>query len=214
MNYLAHLYLGDRGPECLAGSLLGDFVKGRLTEEYPAEIRLGILLHRKIDAYTDAHPVVAECRQWIGTANRRYAGVVVDIAFDHFLSREWDRYSAERLPVFTARVYETLGGRLEEYPDRMRQLVRTMIDTDRLGSYSELSGVTAALERLSRWVPGGAALPEAVEDLQRNYQPFAAAFERFFPDLQEQVASWDEEIRYGARYAGSNHTSLPPANNQ
>lgn len=194
MNYLAHLYLGDRGPGCLIGSLLGDFVKGRVSGEYPVDLRLGILLHRKIDAYTDAHATVAECRRLIGPANRRYAGVVIDIAFDHFLAREWDRYSPERLPAFTARVYDTLGTRVDEYPDRMRQVVRTMIASDRLGSYHELSGITAALERLSRWVPGGAALPEATRDLELHYDRLGAAFQSFFPDVCEQCSVWAADI--------------------
>ena len=58
MNYLAHLYLSDDGtPESLVGALLGDFVKGDDHRNYPPAIQRAILLHRKIDAFTDAHEI-------------------------------------------------------------------------------------------------------------------------------------------------------------
>ncbi|MEE8298384.1 MAG: DUF479 domain-containing protein, partial [Thermodesulfobacteriota bacterium] len=34
MNYLAHLYLAEDSDESLLGNLLGDFVKGRLGDNY------------------------------------------------------------------------------------------------------------------------------------------------------------------------------------
>jgi acyl carrier protein phosphodiesterase len=63
MNYLAHLYLAQDSAELMIGSILGDFVKGRLKDRYPNEIQHGIALHRKIDSYTDSHVVTQASRQ-------------------------------------------------------------------------------------------------------------------------------------------------------
>lgn len=108
MNYLAHLYLAERSVEGLLGSLLGDFVKGPLDDKYPEAIRRGIVLHRSIDSFTDAHPLHLESRNRIGRARRRYAGIIVDVTYDHFLCRYWSDYSDETLESFVARVYEIL----------------------------------------------------------------------------------------------------------
>jgi acyl carrier protein phosphodiesterase len=55
MNYLAHLYLSQHTPGFLIGGLLGDFVKGGIKDTYIGDIKKGIDLHFKIDAYTDKH---------------------------------------------------------------------------------------------------------------------------------------------------------------
>ncbi|MGA2151478.1 MAG: DUF479 domain-containing protein, partial [Geobacteraceae bacterium] len=51
MNFLAHLYLSGDDPELLVGNLLGDFVKGRLSGNFPDGIERGIELHRRIDSF-------------------------------------------------------------------------------------------------------------------------------------------------------------------
>lgn len=55
MNYFAHLYLADNSPGSQIGSLLGDFVKGTLDNAYDEEITRGILIHRRIDSFSDSH---------------------------------------------------------------------------------------------------------------------------------------------------------------
>ena len=49
MNYLAHLYLAEQSREGLLGSLLGDFVKGRLDDRFPETVRRGTALHRTLE---------------------------------------------------------------------------------------------------------------------------------------------------------------------
>ncbi|MCW2099386.1 UNVERIFIED_ORG: acyl carrier protein phosphodiesterase [Pseudomonas psychrophila] len=42
----------------MLGSLYGDFVKGTLAGRFSAKTEDAIDLHRKIDVFTDSHPVV------------------------------------------------------------------------------------------------------------------------------------------------------------
>ena len=65
MNYLAHLYFGRKSDASLVGNLMGDFAKGTekaLREKYPDAVVEGILMHRKIDAFTDEHRLFKESR--------------------------------------------------------------------------------------------------------------------------------------------------------
>jgi len=97
MNFLAHLYLADPQPLGLLGSLMGDFVKGPLGGRYPEPITRGIMLHRRIDTFTDAHAVVRASRTRISPGRRRFAGIMIDVFYDHFLARDWARYCPEQL---------------------------------------------------------------------------------------------------------------------
>ncbi len=56
MNYLVHLFFSDHSEEALLGSLLGDFVKGNPAGRFSAGVSDAILLHRKVDSFSDAHP--------------------------------------------------------------------------------------------------------------------------------------------------------------
>ena len=55
MNYLAHVYLSGSDEFLCIGNFIGDHVKGKAYFDYPETIQNGILLHRKIDYFTDQH---------------------------------------------------------------------------------------------------------------------------------------------------------------
>ncbi|TEL14247.1 DUF479 domain-containing protein [Pseudomonas aeruginosa] len=95
MNYLAHLHLGGPQPAQLLGSLYGDFVKGRLQGQWPDEIERAIQLHRRIDAFTDSHPLVHAAKRRFPLERRRFAGVLLDVFFDHCLARIAPRMAAQ-----------------------------------------------------------------------------------------------------------------------
>lgn len=184
MNYLAHLYLAERSDAGLLGSLLGDFVKGPLGDGYPEAIRRGIVLHRSIDSFTDAHPLHLESRNRIGGTRRRYAGIIVDVTYDHFLCRYWSDYSDDNLERFVAHVYEILHEHRDELPDRLRRIAPHMIADDWLSSYGDLANVGRALDGISRRITRRNPLAGAVTEIEANYPGLDDDFRRFFPDLE------------------------------
>ena len=102
VNYLAHLFLAGNEPGDIAGALLGDFVKGRIDETLPPGLRGGISLHRKIDVFTDAHPLTLVSRNRFSGDLRRYAGIIVDLAYESFFGHK----VAQLLPDAPARLYQ------------------------------------------------------------------------------------------------------------
>jgi acyl carrier protein phosphodiesterase len=150
MNYLAHAFLSRSSPELLIGGLLGDFVKGALGERYTPGVRTGILLHRAIDRYTDAHASVRASCALISPARRRFAAILVDVFYDHFLARHWPRYSEQPLADFTQQVYATLLPQLASYPERLQYILPRMAADDWLASYAEVESVDAALHGIAR----------------------------------------------------------------
>ena len=160
MNYLAHLYLAEGSPESLIGSILGDFVKGAIQDKYPRNIRRGIELHRKIDTYTDSHQTTLVSRNRFGPQRRRFAGIIVDLCYDHFLYRHWHQFTEVPLNEFIYHVYDILQAPGAMLPERLRAMIPVMIREDWLGSYQELQGVEQALNRLSKRVTQGDRLLE------------------------------------------------------
>src|SRR4051812_25190324 len=101
MNFLAHAFLAFGHTDVMLGSMMGDFVKGPLDNRHPPDILRGLTLHRRVDTYTDAHATVALSRSRISPARRRYAGILIDLFYDHYLAANWQQYSTEPLDQFT-----------------------------------------------------------------------------------------------------------------
>lgn len=190
MNFLAHLHLADGDDDLLVGGLLGDFIKGRL-EGLPVSpgLRAGVDLHRRIDRYTDGHPLVARSRERLAARHRRLSGIAVDLIYDHFLARHWAGFSQEALEVFTARAYRVLLRRRRELPPKLQLLLPRMAAQDWLGSYATLDSTLHALDRLTRRLRRGDKLAEGLDAaLREAYAGIQTDFLAFFPELAAHVA--------------------------
>lgn len=187
MNYLAHLFLADDDPDSVVGSLMGDFAKGRVDDRLAPAVRQGILMHRKIDTFTDAHPVVRSSKRRLGDGFRRYGGVLVDLFYDHFLALRWPGYSAVPLEDFASDVYRILEDRRAGFPAAMQRSVSYMTDNDLLLSYRTTDGIRQALRGIEGRLKRPSRLSEAVADLELNYGSLEADFSIFFPDLIDYV---------------------------
>ena len=186
MNYLAHAWLARHSDEAILGAILGDFVFGQSTlQDWPMSIRSEIVRHRRIDRYTDDHPAVVAARGLFDAAGlRRYAGIVLDVYFDHCLARDWLRWNDVSLTTFTSRVYRVLHDHRGQLPPRLQAIAPRMAAHDWLGSYRQRRTVDAAVRgiatRLSR---NGERLIACLDVLRANETAVDAAFEAFFPDL-------------------------------
>lgn len=88
----------------MLGSLIADFLRGAIDPAMARGVRIGVALHRAVDVYTDAHPQVVAARARFAPPYRRYAGILLDMWFDHLLAREWERHGDGSLHDFSQRV--------------------------------------------------------------------------------------------------------------
>ena len=192
VNYLAHSWLARHSDDAILGAILGDFVFGQSgLQDWPPAVRAEIVRHRRIDLYTDAHPAVVVARGLFDDAGlRRYAGIVLDVHFDHCLARHWQRWNDAPLADFTARVYRVLDEHRDELPSRLRAIAPRMAAHDWLGSYVQRGNVDHAVRgiatRLSR---NGDKLVACLDVLRVEEARIDAAFEAFFPDLVDAAAA-------------------------
>ena len=194
MNYLAHLHLGGQRPDQLLGSLYGDFVKGRLQGQFAPEVEAGIQLHRRIDVFTDRHPLVDIALGRFSDTRRRYAGIVLDVFFDHCLARDWRLYADQPLAQFTADVYRVLS-REPQLPERLAKIAPHMVANDWLGSYRDFETLERVFLGISRRLSRPEELAGAMQDLNALYEPLSEDFRAFYPQLQAFAAS---ELRMGS----------------
>lgn len=182
MNYLAHFHLGYGDDGWLLGALLGDFVKGPLSGRFEAMVECGILLHRKIDAYTDTHSQLRSTQRLFDPRFRRYAGIMTDILFDHFLSLHWQRFHHLPLAEFSREIYSLLNG--PSLPVKAAQCqARRLIRYDVLTGFSHWPTVETALLRVADRLGRENPLMEAAPQLQRHYVELEQVFLAFYPQL-------------------------------
>ncbi len=193
MNWLAHAFLSKPEVEVRLGNLLADIVKGPDRAMMTAGFLEGVRQHQIIDGFTDVHPVVHRSKARIAGRYRHVTGVLVDIFYDHFLAIGWERYCAEPLTVFTARLYTDIRSHPIRLPAGTQAVVDAILAEDRLASYRHLDGIKTVLQRmsmrLSARVGRDLRLEQAVSDLIANFDALEQDFMEFFPALQEHVAS-------------------------
>lgn len=194
MNFLAHCALAQPGDGYLAGGVLGDFVKGRISEDLPAELQAGLALHRRIDSYSNRLAAMKTSIPRFGPALRRVAPVLLDIVADHCLTLEWDRYGREPLGAFAARVYAAIRAFDAHVPTRGRRFVEHMMRTDLLARYAEtevVEGAMAHVLRRLRLTDLGAELDGLIET---ERDAFVADFHGYFPALEAFATAERERL--------------------
>lgn len=183
MNYLAHMVCSDSSPASMLGNFIADLVKGTVEGRFPCEVVEGIRNHRKADLFTDAHAAFGASRRLISSPRRRYAGVIIDVLYDHFLTVNWGRYCPVGLDAFAGRVYENLGSHQVSVPHPVPMVIEKMIREDWLRNYGTGESIDRTFRRISRRLRRENTLGTAVEELERNYALLQDHFHCFFPQL-------------------------------
>lgn len=199
MNHLAHFLLAPAEPQALLGTLLADFQRGPIDAALPLDVARAVRLHRAIDSATDSQAEVLALKAAFPSGRRRFAGLALDLYFDHCLSRDWPRYADEPLDAFVETTYAALDAQLDApfVPQRMRGFTAAMRDQDWLRSYATLDGVGAALGRLEsafrRRFAREVALQPLLDEIVRVQSECDAAFAAIFPRLQHRAAAEDAD---------------------
>jgi acyl carrier protein phosphodiesterase len=190
MNFLAHAVLAERTSALMVGGVIGDWIKGILPGCLPTDLAQGVALHRAIDAFVETHPAFRSSRSRISQQRRRYAGVLVDIFYDHVLARDWERFHSGVLAVYCQTVYRQIEARLDELPESACFAMRLMAQEDWLQSYAGLDGITDVLSRMSQRARRPNPLVGGEAEFLADASGFAADFEWLLADVSVFVDQW------------------------
>ena len=183
MNFLAHIYLSGDNDLIKIGTFMADGIRGRQYEKYPIEIQKGIILHRAIDTFTDAHPIFRQSTKRLHQNYHHYAGVIVDVFYDHFLAKNWNTYSDERLEDFVARFYQSLSDNKSVLSERTLMVMPYMFEQNWLVSYQTVEGINRILTQMDHRTKNLSKMRFATNELSEFYSEFENEFTKFFEEL-------------------------------
>lgn len=184
MNFLAHAWLARGGSDdFLYGNLIADGVKGSDLTAWPTETANGIRHHRRVDAFVDAHPTVLSARRRAPEAYRRYAGIALDLVWDHFVARKLALDRQESHVVL--RSYRVLRHR--PAPARLESMIPALIDQDWLHRYADFSFTCNAVRGIGRRLSGPNRLAELVPWLEEDYASLERDFYRLWPEVSVEL---------------------------
>lgn len=176
MNFLAHIYLSGDSDAVTIGNFIADGIRGKDYKKYPEGIQKGILLHRAIDSFTDAHKTVRQSTKRLHKNYGHYSGVIVDILYDHFLAKNWSQYSNIPLEQYVEKFYDILEDHYEVLPLRIKRMMAYMIPNNWLLSYASIDGITRVLAGMNRRTQNRSKMNLAVNELEEFYEEFENEF--------------------------------------
>lgn len=183
MNYLAHIYLSGENDLVTVGNFIADGIKGKSYKKYPKDIQTGVLLHRNIDTFTDAHKIVRQSTKRLHENYGHYSGIIVDILYDHFLAKNWNKYSNVPLSDYAETFYNLLEVHYELLPLRIQKLMPYMMTDNWLLNYASIEGISRVLAGMNRRTKNHSGMDKAVNELQLFYSDFESEFSAFFDEL-------------------------------
>lgn len=194
MNYLAHLVLAEANTSSRIGNLLGDFAHGVLVSELPSAVRAGLHRHRAIDRFTDQASEVLAAKALFSPARRRFAGIALDMLFDHLLIKHWHLYQSQSFVHYKTELYQQLLQDLPQMPASMAATVQLLVQQDWFGQYQDLTQLGKALDRIAQSIRFNHQFDGVINEIGPQMPQLEALFLQFFPKLQLFVAELGPEL--------------------
>lgn len=183
MNFLAHIYLSGDNDLIKIGNFMADGIHGKHFDTFPIEIQKGIILHRSIDTFTDAHPIFRQSTKRLHANYHHYSGIIVDIFYDHFLAKNWSKYSDERLEDYSERFYQSLRDNYDSLTLKTQKMMPYLIEYNWLLSYQTIEGIESVLTKMDTRMKRDSNMRFSVAELRTFYADFESEFTTFFAAL-------------------------------
>jgi len=186
MNFLAHIYLSGDNDELKIGNFVADGIHGK-PHDFPPGVQKGIVLHRAIDSYTDAHPIFRQGTKRLHANYHHYAGVIMDIFYDHFLAKNWADYSTVPLEDFATGFYKLLDENYDILPERSKGMMPHMTKFNWLVTYASMEGIARTLTQMDQRTKNASNMRYSIKELEEYYEVFETEFTQFFIEIQAFV---------------------------
>jgi len=177
MNWLAHLLLSSPDPCSRIGNLLPDLLSAREQRDVHADYPNGIREHLAADVFTDRHPVFKRSTARVAPPWRRFGGILVDVYYDHVLSRDWAEFSEVPLADLVAEFHDSLDEHFHRLPAAAAERLGWIREDGLLVSYGSTDGVSSALARIGRRFRKHVPLHEALAELTKQHEALREDFE-------------------------------------
>lgn len=172
---------------------MADGIHGK-PDHFPADVQKGIKLHRAIDSYTDSHPIFRQGTKRLHSRYHHYAGVIMDIYYDHFLAKNWANYHKQPLIDYTLAFYKSLEDNYEILTEKTKGLMPYMIEYNWLASYATTEGIGRILTQMDNRTKNKSGMRTSIDELLQFYDEYDAEFTAFFEEMRAYVKQKMAEI--------------------
>lgn len=194
MNYLAHQFLSFHNHDLMIGNFIADSIQGNRFEGLTDDTIKGIMLHRKIDSFTDSHPVYLTSKHRFSKDFGKYSGVLMDMIYDHYLAKNFNNYSKITLQEFCNQTYSILNQHLTIFPEPAKRFHSYMIEHNVLFNYSTLQGLETVLTHLNHRIRHRYQLQHSLTHIKEQTDEIEEEFFIFFDDLHRFCLDQEEVI--------------------
>ncbi len=188
MNYLAHAALAKPNRYSITGNLLGDFCKGVAVDSLHPNIRAGLMNHRAVDRFTDQHRAVRQAKQLFSEQRRRFAGIALDVLFDHFLIVHWQQFYPQPFADYKQQLYQQLAAAEHLMPAQMAHTMRSVRCDDWFSRYQHLPQLGMALDRIAWRIRFANQFSGMIDEIRPHYAKLEQSFLQLYPELRQHVA--------------------------
>ena len=147
-------------------------------------------MHGSIDSFTDSNRYVRKSKSRLGKKGY-LKGVIIDMAYDHLLIKNWDQFSKISLEDFINTFYTKAGRTVETYPGNARKFVEKLVESEYLTSYRCFDGLEAAFcrmdTRLSERLLQKESATGYLPTLKSKINGIEDDFLQFFPQLIQHL---------------------------
>lgn len=190
MNWLAHVFLSEQQIDFQLGNYLADPLKGKLWDDASENMKKGMYIHKIIDSFTDSHKIYLQSKNTIA-ASGLLRSVVMDITYDYFLTKNWDKYSIISHKEFSEDFYLNASNQIDRLPLIASQKVEHFIQRDILNKYKSTDDLQIAFrrfdKRLSHRLKQRDTTSKYFYSVEQNIDELEKHFLEFFPKLCEKV---------------------------
>jgi len=175
----------------LAGAVIGDFIKGRVPEDWPRALQIGVRLHRKIDALSNQSEGMRQTSNRYPPHLRRFAPIFVDMLADHCLALDWHTYHQAPVSKFSTSCYTAIEQHQQHLSKTGAQFFGYMRDNDLLAQYHDWHHIRRGLSSVLRRLNKSSLLEEVVEVSWAIRSEARADFATYYPKLRADVTALD-----------------------
>jgi acyl carrier protein phosphodiesterase len=193
LNFLAHALLAGDTPALIVGGVVGDWIKGTLPGALPDDLAQGVALHRAIDQFAESQPAFNRSRSRVSPVRRRYAGILVDVFYDHLLAKNWTAIHKPPLDEYCEAVYGLIRDRLHDLPVSAHPALMLMAQENWLASYARIEGIEDVLARMSRRARQPNSLMHGEQEYLADVDGFTGDFHVWLADAREFCRQWQDK---------------------
>ncbi len=145
-------------------------------------------MHVAIDIFTDANETISLSKSRL--RKKGYLkGVVIDMVYDYFLSKHWNKFVVDDLESFVLSFNQNAIFETKDLPDKAASFIDLITSNNVLGSYIDFAGLEQAFNRIDKRLSPRIIAKETttsyIPNIIENYEAIEKDFLQFFPLLVE-----------------------------